>query len=213
MTWFSHVFEVHAVSDSEVSSPCKTPFAKDAHDLAAQCRSHPLAVGGRVDVESAAPRMTRDISEIIGESTDASLKTTSISIRVANINCLRKSRLEDLRQSALKWSDNFLVTVRSNRDVLESVKPLDAHSTPVVTDVQPSVSGVFHAEFAQQFFELGGAECRVWVGRIPRPAKSIHRTVTECATSQLSLEVCGLALTDHEHPVHLGRHQSIGEVR
>jgi hypothetical protein len=158
---------MHAVSDSEVSAPRKTPLSKDAYDLAIQRRPHPLSIGGRIDVESTTPRVPRDISEIIRKSTDATLKTAPIPIRVANIDRLRKSRLEDFRQGTLKWGDNCLVAVRSNRDVLERMQPFDAHSTPIVTDVQPSVSCIFHPELAQQFFELGGTECRVRVRSIP----------------------------------------------
>lgn len=101
MTWFAYEFEVHTVSNSKVSSPRKTPFAKDAHDLTIQRRPHALTVRRSVDVKCATPRMSRDISEIIGESTNAPLKTASVPIRVAHINCLSKTGLEDFCECTL----------------------------------------------------------------------------------------------------------------
>ena len=87
MTRFTDVLEVHAISNCKVSTPCESPFPEDAYDLAIQRRLHSLTVRGRVDVKGTAPRMPRDIPEVISQSADATLKATAITIGVSNIDC------------------------------------------------------------------------------------------------------------------------------
>ncbi len=104
------------------------------------------------------------------------------------------------------------MAVRTDRNVLERVYPLDARTAPVAADVQTPVARVFHPELTEQLFEHCGPESGIWVWRVPRTSQSIHRPVSECSASKLALEVTGLPFTHNQHFVHFRRHQFVGEI-